>query len=418
MPTDDHMSDDELALGAVLGRVLTEDARRMPSPSGDLRRRALEPRGPRGRWWVAVAAAAAALVIVTSAVALSRRDESSLHTVTTPPSVGPTTSSAPSTTSTTVPAIAAPTAWKITPKRDTGSNGSTAWTADHFTVTADGQRTSVAATIENTLNAIVNQAVADSPTDERGVDYSVEGDRYASVVLTETTYILGGTHPTSSVTAKTFDVRTGDVVAPLTLFRSSDAGLIAIRDAVRRRLLPLVGEPNDPNDTTWNRATWSINPAQLPFSDATPDNYRSLVPRSDGLLVRFDQGQVGTSADWLIDVLVPWPDLDAVLAPGAIPDEWRSPARYGTGHFMASLDGLDPLPPELGPLDDPLEVVMYVSGANLTWVFGTVPDSKDVVVLRQDPATAPLWTLDARGPWPISCGSLPAQLLASQGLDC
>lgn len=301
-------------------------------------------------------------------------------------------------------------AWTVAVAPRHGTTGSTSWTVDDFTVTAQGQTTGAASAIESALDAEADreaQAAAADPSAPLGFELHRDrveflGDRYMTVVLVSSTD-HGGAHPVPSTASVTFDLRTGAKFPALDLFTSPEAGLLALRDAIRPRLV------------AWQAASteWVSRGTEISL-----DNYRTLAPRSDGMLVRFDDYQVGPHSIGLVDVVVPWAALDPALKPDAVPQAERTPAHYGTGGLLpTAADAYPPAPNALKSAGDPLVIQMKLGPTDYQWMFVTLADTGDVVVLHDD-VNNPGWVEAARGPWPLPCNAVPARLLVVQGEAC
>jgi len=284
-------------------------------------------------------------------------------------------------------------------------------------VTADGVETPIATKIAAAVNAAVATSMADAeaqpsdyPVTNFGagfIDFFVLGDQYLSLTFDEATMLERAAHGSPTPVAFTFDLMSGDPVDPLTFFRTRDDGLRSLSDATRPRLEVYLG-----SDRSDDASRQFLEAGSAP----TPENFRTLVPRPDGLMARFEPGQFGAFADGLVNVIVPWTELDQALTAGAVPQEWRTTATYTIGAFIAAYDGV--VPADLGPVMD----VFQLPTDNGGWVFATIRATGDVVLLRvhfDDPhGEHPLWEVEARGPWPLACDTANAEVVQAQGIDC
>jgi hypothetical protein len=375
----------------------------------------------RRKWWIL--GIAAVVLIAVLGVVVSRRDRSVTSAqpqpkATTTTSITTSSTTTTSTTSTTTaPTALPPAAWNVTTSNRTGATGPTSWDVETFSVTENGEPSAVGATIEDTLNSQVDEfvaaeAAADPPPDVvflRLIQTDELGNRYLTVTVNVSRDFNGSAHGTTTPHALTFDLTSGRVVDPLSLFRSKDAGLVAISESVRPRVFAYLDTDNA------DEVSRSIT---VTATEPNEDNYQTLILRPDGVLVRFHQYQIGSYALNMLDALAPWTEIDSALDPASIPNEWRRPAQYTTGYFTQTLDWIGELPQDATNVTDLMESSPQPadSGSGGGWLFATDQDGQ--VVVMQSEAEPGTWRVVTRGSWPLGCDLLPAPLLAAQGIDC
>jgi hypothetical protein len=118
-----------------------------------------------------------------------------------------------------------------------------------------------------------------------------------SIRFSVTTFISGGAHPTTQVGSINFDVSTGNVIQLSEIFTSTAAALPVLTARSHALLTSALG-----GDLFW--------PATV-----TMDQYaHAWVFTAGGLEVAWDQGDISPMASGPVSVVIPWPQLAAVIA--------------------------------------------------------------------------------------------------------
>lgn len=182
----------------------------------------------------------------------------------------------------------------------------------------------VAARIEGQLAALVDErvrrfvaddaefdheAAAELPTGELDLDVTsgTPNPHLLSVLFAELAMHQGAAHPWTTLHARTFDLTTGERVTLPELFTEDDGTVLqVVSDAV----IPVLVARLDPEGEGW--ATEMVHEGAGPDAEMLS---RFVVAR-EGLVVHFDQYQVGPGVAGPQEVMVAWEDLVAELTPG------------------------------------------------------------------------------------------------------
>jgi hypothetical protein len=132
-------------------------------------------------------------------------------------------------------------------------------------------------------------------------------------------------HDATSISTMNYDLAGGQRISLLDLFTDQEGALTIISAESRTQLIKLLGSDYDPT-------------VAEPGSAALPTNFANWALTPAGLRITFDEYQVGTFADGMPTVVIPWAKLQNVMIPvGAVarlagfpPDATYSPLPTAT----------------------------------------------------------------------------------------
>ncbi len=147
------------------------------------------------------------------------------------------------------------------------------------------------------------------------IRYSVDGTStdYVSVLFGSETYLLGMAHPAHLLTSLNVDLRSGAVIGLTDLFKPGSDYLQKLSDISTADLLSQIqsGEYGSTPDFL----------SQTGGASASADNFQVFGLSPQGLVIHFQDYQVGPGAAGPATVVIPYGDLKDVAAPGGFLDK-------------------------------------------------------------------------------------------------
>ena len=233
---------------------------------------------------------------------------------------------------------------ELTRSHRTGTGGAGTIDIDELSVVGLPNGTTIAAALQSPVAAALGNYTKDVASDEPCTgpacgsgDFQADftTSRADSVVVSGTwtisTFLPGGAHPTTQLTAVIVDATTGASIAPSQLFvGSSLKALATATTAAVKAKLDAIG--------------CNVDEEQDEFAAgvaATADNYAGTAVGRSGLLIGLSQGQVAAEACGTVDVSIAWSAVQSQLSSvgtrlAATPPAAAATAAIGAGTPTAS----------------------------------------------------------------------------------
>jgi hypothetical protein len=130
-------------------------------------------------------------------------------------------------------------------------------------------------------------------------------DRYISLLSTEQFYTIGAAHPAHFRLTFIFDTMLKKLVEPSELFIASSTYLSTLSTLSREAFDERKKANKDVADIDTSSANSGFDP--------TESNFSKILPTTEGLVIYFDEYQIGTYVDGPQEITIPYNKLKSVL---------------------------------------------------------------------------------------------------------